>query len=52
MIFNRSENYFFHLFNVHSANDVRQIEIHTAGTFVRGTICLDVEIAVVKLKKC
>jgi hypothetical protein len=36
---------------VHSASDVRQIEVHTAEKLVPGPSRLDVEIAIAKLKK-
>jgi hypothetical protein len=36
---------------VHNVSDDRQIEIHTAEPLVPGTSCLDVEIAIAKLKK-
>jgi hypothetical protein len=36
---------------VHNVSDVRQIEVHMAGTLVPGPSRLDVEIAIAKLKK-
>jgi hypothetical protein len=51
-IFNRWKNYFSQLLNVHNVNHVRQIEVHTAEPLVPGPSCLEVEIAIVKLKKC
>jgi hypothetical protein len=36
---------------VHNVGDVRQIELHTAVPLVPGPICLEVEIAIAKLKK-
>jgi hypothetical protein len=36
---------------VHNVSDVRQIEVHTAEPLVPGPSCLEVEIAIAKLKK-
>jgi hypothetical protein len=36
---------------VHNVSDVRQIEVHKAEPLVPGPSCLEVEIAIVKLKK-
>jgi hypothetical protein len=36
--------------NVHNVSDVRQIEVHTAEPLLPGTSCLEVEIAIAKLK--
>jgi hypothetical protein len=36
---------------VHSVGDVRQIEVHTAKPLVASARCLELEIAVAKLKK-
>jgi hypothetical protein len=36
---------------VHNVSDIRQIEVHTAETLVPGPSRLEVEIAIVKLKK-
>jgi hypothetical protein len=36
---------------VHNVNDVRQIEKHTAEPLLPSPSCLEVEIAIVKLKK-
>jgi hypothetical protein len=44
-------NYFSQLLNVHNVRDVRQIEVHTAEPLVPGLSCLEVEIAIAKLKK-
>jgi hypothetical protein len=51
IILNRWRNYFSHLMNVRNVNDVRQIEVHTAEPLVPGPSCLEVEIAIAKLKK-
>jgi hypothetical protein len=37
--------------NVHSVIEVRQLEMHTAKPLVPGLSCLEVEIAITKLKK-
>jgi hypothetical protein len=50
-ILNRWKNSFSQLLNVHRVSDIRQIEIHTAEPLVLDTSPLDVEIAIVKLKK-
>jgi hypothetical protein len=50
-ILNRWKNYFIKLLNMHSVSDVRQIEIHTAEPLISGPSCLEVEIAIAKLKK-
>jgi hypothetical protein len=50
-ILNRWKNYFSQLLNVHNTSDVRQIEVHTAGSLVPGPSRHDVEIAITKLKK-
>jgi hypothetical protein len=50
-ILNRWKNYFSQLLNVHNVSDVRQIEVHTAEPLVPGPSCLEVEIAIAKLKK-
>jgi hypothetical protein len=49
----RSEwkSYFSQLLNVHSVNDISQIEAHTAQPSVPGPSLLEVEIAIAKLKK-
>jgi hypothetical protein len=36
---------------VHNVSDVRQIEVHTAESLLPGPSRLEVEIAIVKLKK-
>jgi hypothetical protein len=36
---------------VHNVSDVRQIEVHTAEPLIPGPSCLEVEIAIAKLKK-
>jgi hypothetical protein len=51
-ILNRWKNYFSQLLNVHNVSDVRQIEVvHMAEPSVPGPSCLEVEIAIAKLKK-
>jgi hypothetical protein len=50
-ILNRWKSYFSQLLNVHSVNDIRQIEIHTAQPLVPASSLLVVEIATTKLKK-
>jgi hypothetical protein len=50
-ILNRWKNYFSQLLNVHDVSDIRQIGVHTAETLVPGPSRLEVEIAVVKLKR-
>jgi hypothetical protein len=50
-IFNRWKNYFSQLLNVHNVSDVGQIEVHTAEPLVPSLSCLEVEIAIAKLKK-
>jgi hypothetical protein len=37
--------------NVHNVSDVRQIEVQRAQPLVLGPSCLEVEIAIAKLKK-
>jgi hypothetical protein len=49
-ILNRWKNYFSHFLNVHNVSDVRQIEIHMVEPIVPGPSCLEVEIAIVKLR--
>jgi hypothetical protein len=49
-ILNRSKNYFSELLNVHNVTDARQIEVHMAELLVPGPSCLEVEIAIAKLK--
>jgi hypothetical protein len=36
---------------VHDVSDVRQVEVHTAEPLVPGPSCLEVEIAIAKLKR-
>jgi hypothetical protein len=36
---------------VHNVSDVRQIEVHTAGSLIPGPSRFEVEIAIAKLKK-
>jgi hypothetical protein len=48
---NRWKNYFCQLLNVHRAGGVGQSEMHTAKPFVPGPSALDVEVAVVKLRR-
>jgi hypothetical protein len=50
-ILNRWNNYFSKLLNVHNVSGVRQIEVHTAEPLVPGPSCLQLEIAIAKLKK-
>jgi hypothetical protein len=50
-ILNRWKNYFSQLLNVHNVRDVWQIEVHMAEPLVPGPSPLEVEIAIVKLKK-
>jgi hypothetical protein len=47
----RWRNYFSQLLNVHNVSDVRQIEIHMAEPFLPDRSCLEVEVAIAKLKK-
>jgi hypothetical protein len=49
-ILNWWKNYFPQFLNVHNVSDVRQIEVHTAEPLVPGPSCLEIEIAVAKLK--
>jgi hypothetical protein len=50
-ILNRRKNYFSQLWNGHNVSDVRQIEVHTAESFVPGPSRLEIEIAIAKLEK-
>jgi hypothetical protein len=50
-ILNRWKNYVSQLLNVHNVSDVRQIEAHKTEPLVPGPSHLEVEIAIVKLKK-
>jgi hypothetical protein len=50
-ISNRWKNYSSQLLNVHSASDVRQIEIHTAEPLEPDPSPFEVEIAIAKLKR-
>jgi hypothetical protein len=43
-------NHFSQLLNVHGVNDVRQTEIHTAGSLVTDPIAFDFETGIEKLK--
>jgi hypothetical protein len=43
--------FFCQLLNVSNVSDVRQIEVHTTEPLVHPS-CLEVEIAIAKLKKC
>jgi hypothetical protein len=45
------KNCFYQLLNVLNVSDVRQIEVHTAEPLVPGSNCLEVEIAIAKIKK-
>jgi hypothetical protein len=49
-ILNKWKNYISQFFNVHIVRDIRQIEIHTAEPLVPGPSCLEVEIAMGKLR--
>jgi hypothetical protein len=49
-ILNRWKNYFSLLLNVCRVGNVRQIEIHTAGSLIPEPCPLEVEIAISKLK--
>jgi hypothetical protein len=49
-ILNRWKNYFSELLNVHNVSAVMQTEVHTAKPLVPGPSCLEVEIAIAKLK--
>jgi hypothetical protein len=49
-IFNRWENFFSQLLNVHRSSVVRQIEIHTAEPLVPDPSPSEVEVAIVKMK--
>jgi hypothetical protein len=49
-ILNRWKNYFSHLLNVHNVSNVKQVEVHTAERLVLAPSCLEVEIAIIKLK--
>jgi hypothetical protein len=49
-ILNRWKNYFSQLLNVHNVSNVRQIEVYMAEPLVPGPSCLEVEIAIAKLK--
>jgi hypothetical protein len=50
-ILHRWKNYFSQLLNVHNISVVRQTELHMAEPLVPGPNCLEVEIAIAKLKK-
>jgi hypothetical protein len=50
-ILNRWKNYFSQLLNEHNVSKVRQIEVHMAEPLVPGPSCLEVEIAIAKLKR-
>jgi hypothetical protein len=50
-IFNRWKNYFSQLLNVRNVSDVKQIDVHAAEPLVPGPSCLEVEIAIAKLRK-
>jgi hypothetical protein len=45
------EEHFSQLLNMHNVSNVRQIEVHMAESLVPGQSCLEVEIAIAKLKK-
>jgi hypothetical protein len=50
-IFARWRKHFSHLLNVHVVSDVRQTEIQTAEPLVPQPSALEVEMAIVKLKR-
>jgi hypothetical protein len=50
-ILNRWKNYFSLLLNMHSASDVRQIEVHAAEPLLPGPRRLEVEIAIETFKR-
>jgi hypothetical protein len=50
-ILNGWTDYFSQLFNVRNVSDAMKIEIHTAEQLVHGLSCLEVEIAILELKK-
>jgi hypothetical protein len=50
-ILNRRKNYFSQLLSVRNVSDVRQMEVHMAEPLAPGPSCLEVEIAIAKLKK-
>jgi hypothetical protein len=50
-ILNTCKNYFSELLDVHNVSDVKKIQAYRAGTLVPGPSCLEVEIAIAKLKK-
>jgi hypothetical protein len=49
-ILNRWKNYFSQLLNVHNVDDDRQIEVHTAEPLVPDPSCLEIEVAIARLK--
>jgi hypothetical protein len=51
IILNRWKNYFSRLLNVHNVSDFKQIEVHMAEPLVSCPFCLEVEIAIAKMKK-
>jgi hypothetical protein len=50
-ILNRWKNFFSQLLNVHNVSGVKQIDVHRAEQLVPRPSCVEVEIAVAKLKK-
>jgi hypothetical protein len=50
-ILNWLKNYVSQLLNMHTVNDVRQIDVHTAEPLVPGPSRLELEIAIAKMKK-
>jgi hypothetical protein len=52
IILNTWKNCFSQLLNVHNVSDIRQIEVHMVEPLVSVSGCLEVEIAIAKLKKC
>jgi hypothetical protein len=49
-ILSRWKNYFSHLLNVHSVNDVMHTEVHTSEPLVPDPTLLEIEIVIAKLK--
>jgi hypothetical protein len=50
-ILNRWKSYFSHLLNAHNVSDVRQIEVYMVEPPVARPSCLEVQIAIAKLKE-
>jgi hypothetical protein len=49
-VLKRWKKYFSQLLNVHNVSDVKQIVVHRTEPLVPGPSCLEVEIAIGKLK--